>query len=70
MKQHEVALADLADELGSLQLLLIETTPKLRDRFAMAALDGVMRCSVFDPDEIASNAYLVADAMLKAREGK
>ncbi|AXH72142.1 MAG: hypothetical protein [Siphoviridae sp. ctdc_1] len=46
----------------------------VRDRFAQAAMDAIIR--VYDrsgfqpsaPDQIAERAYLYADAMLKARE--
>lgn len=44
---------------------------ELRDRFAMAALTGLIACPDFDytitPEQMASDAYTLADAMLKAR---
>lgn len=49
--------------------------PTLRDRFAMAALPGVIQSDAMlnpeDPctlDELATDAYCYADAMLKARK--
>ena len=46
---------------------------ELRDRFAMAALTGIMasrdpRSPRFHPEDDAAYVYAVADAMLKARE--
>mgnify|MGYP001608246724 CR=1 FL=1 len=43
--------------------------PTLRDRLAMAALQGLMQrgWSVIE-DDLATEAYGLADAMLKARE--
>jgi hypothetical protein len=46
---------------------------ELRDRFAMAALTGMMasrdpRSPRFHPEDDAAYVYAVADAMLKARE--
>jgi hypothetical protein len=44
----------------------------LRDEFAMAGLIGVLACPGFDhtitPQQMASDAYLWADAMMEARE--
>jgi hypothetical protein len=45
----------------------------LRDKFAMAALTGMITISkdvLISYEEIAQAAYCYADAMLKAREGK
>jgi len=39
----------------------------LRDQFAMAALFGV-NTKEFDPKEIASKAFAIADAMMEARK--
>ena len=53
-----------------------ETQPTLRDRFAMAALAGAMPAffeegsSWEDYDDMAGTCYQVADAMLRARDGK
>ena len=45
--------------------------PTMRDRFAMAALSGcVSNNNVFFAEEVAKSCYILADAMLKAREGK
>ena len=46
--------------------------PSLRDRFAMAALTGIMAKheSWFSPQERAELAYELADAMMKEREAK
>jgi hypothetical protein len=41
--------------------------PSLRDQFAMAALFGV-NTKEFDPKEIASKAFAIADAMMEARK--
>jgi hypothetical protein len=43
---------------------------ELRDRFAMAALTGLCFGRQDNVDAFAREAYLVADAMLRAREGK
>lgn len=46
-----------------------QAMPSLRDQFAMAALTGMMAeggADTFEGDAI--NAYMAADAMLKARE--
>lgn len=40
----------------------------LRDEFARAALAGLATAGTFGPDEVAERAYLVADAMMRARE--
>ncbi len=44
----------------------------LRDYFAAKAMQGLMSCSKWNdhvrPDSIAEEAYIMADAMLKARE--
>lgn len=40
----------------------------MRDRFAMAALAGNMAKDTRTVDEIAEACYLIADAMLEARE--
>lgn len=50
-------------------------TPTLRDRFAMAALTGLIAGASYvaiapDPASISRASYTYADAMLKAREGK
>ena len=44
----------------------------LRDYFAAAALQGSIACvgSGGDWNDFAKDAYIIADAMLKAREGK
>ena len=54
----------------------VEEAMKLRDRFAMAALTGLATGLHWTPgtfvheDSIASDAYAIADEMLKAREAK
>ena len=64
--QRQLAAIELAIEnVGDWQ-------PMLRDRFAMAALSGMMASDttqVFEAEELAKWSYDVADAMLKAREG-
>lgn len=64
---------------GRMELFAGEAFPTLRDQFAIAALSGVIAAPVrlapnypFDPgytwaDQVAGDAYAVADAMLKAR---
>ena len=46
--------------------------PTLRDRLAMAALQGILASKVpadsWTSDEISADAYAQADSMLKARE--
>lgn len=70
-----------SEALGRLdrRLVLVEEDapqPTLRDRFAMAALTGAMAAffeegsSWEDFDDMAATCYEVADAMLRAREGK
>jgi hypothetical protein len=56
------------------QLLKMMSTPVMmvtdktvRDEFAMAALFGV-NTKEFDPKEIASKAFAIADAMMEARK--
>lgn len=44
--------------------------PTLRDRFAMAALTGILSRSVFAGAGGAREAYAMADAMLAARHGE
>jgi hypothetical protein len=44
-----------------------QPTKTLRDEYAMAALFGV-NTKEFDPKEIASKAYAIADAMMEARK--
>ncbi len=62
------------DEIFSLLDSEVENRKKmeLRDRFAMAALTGLLADSNLDTDEnsFAKLAYTYADAMLKAREEK
>ena len=65
------------DTLGAIPFLLekIESARKqaraeLRDRFAMAALTGLLAAGdahAFNRDEMAAEAWRQADAMLKAR---
>lgn len=40
----------------------------LRDRFAMAALQGLIPSSDSSPEEFAKDAYKIADAMIEARK--
>jgi len=43
----------------------------LRDRFAMAAMQGLLACHIqpqSDPDMYARDAYVIADAMMEARK--
>jgi hypothetical protein len=47
-----------------------DTTPTLRDHFAMAALTGQLARLWDSPDDAAKTAYQYADAMLAAREVK
>lgn len=44
----------------------------LRDQFAMAALTGLLSALAYKSDAnfVAKEAYIAADAMLKAREAK
>lgn len=54
------------------QLDAAQARRELRDRFAMAALTGMMAsrnpsCPQFHPEDDAAYVYAVADAMLKAR---
>ena len=42
----------------------------LRDYFAAQALQGILVGRALLPDQWAKEAYAMADAMLKAREGK
>ena len=43
----------------------------LRDHFAASVLPGLVRqFGATDPEMLAATAYRIADAMLKAREGK
>ena len=51
----------------------IEEAKELRDRFAMAALTGLIINNLaqqYTPQDNAEDAYRYADAMLKAREAK
>lgn len=41
---------------------------KLRDRFAMAALTGLLSKGFSVSDELAREAYIIADIMLKERD--
>jgi hypothetical protein len=50
-----------------MQPTMYVTQKTLRDEFAMAALFGV-NTKEFDPKEIASKAFAIADAMLEARK--
>lgn len=52
-----------------------EDTTALRDQIAIAAMQGMITSNFIDDldvvyDQLAKDAYRVADAMLKAREGK
>lgn len=47
-----------------------QTELTLRDRFAMAALAGLIKADSSDPDMIASAAYVIADAMIEERAKK
>lgn len=42
----------------------------LRDRFAMAALPGLLMSGRYDFSGVAEDSYRYADAMMKAREEK
>ncbi len=47
------------------------TEQELRDQFAMAALQGMVCCSDMCPEDftkLTAQSYVLADAMLKARE--
>lgn len=54
--------------------LLMEARESLRDQFAMAAITGLYASESatmdFGPSEVAADTYRIADAMMKAREGK
>ena len=61
MNQKEI-MDDLDTELGELA--------RLRDEFAKAALQGMLADHTRDmyPHELATHAYVLADAMMKARD--
>jgi len=50
-----------------MQPTMYVTQKTLRDEFAMAALFGV-NTKEFDPKEIASKAFAIADAMMEVRK--
>jgi len=62
----EEALEAAHAAIKDLSLRVVEK-PSLRDQFAMAALFGV-NTKEFDPKEIASKAFAIADAMMEARK--
>lgn len=58
-------------DLQSGNITVMEPMVTLRDQFAMAALKGLMAANWKDcpyPDGYAKEAYMVADAMMKARK--
>ncbi len=57
-----------AMETARLQIVR-ESQSDLRDRLAMAALTGLLAQGGFPvhPDDTAANAYIMADAMLRAK---
>ena len=68
-------IAALRAGAAALRRLDKDDRPKLRDQFAMAAVSGLL--SVFGnprydakatPDQLAVDAFTIADAMLRARE--
>ena len=63
------AANDRAQDMAN---LMMDQTTRLRDTFAAAALTGLLSNTDRDGSEsaYARDAYLFADAMLKAREGK
>jgi hypothetical protein len=62
MNEQLAAMDDLNTELGELE--------RLRDEFAKAALQGMLADHTRDmhPYEFAQQAYVLADAMMKARD--
>lgn len=54
----------------TLRLANAEAKETLRDRLAMAALSGLLTQPWDSPPEVAERAYLMADAMMAAREQK
>jgi hypothetical protein len=58
----------IADKpIPTYQMQTIGPVATLRDQFAMKALFGV-NTKEFDPKEIASKAFAIADAMMEARK--
>lgn len=54
--------------IAVLELFKTPTHPSdMRDSFALAAIAGTRAANVNDADHIADRAYVMADAMLKAR---
>jgi len=62
MNEQLAAMDDIAAELDDLE--------RLRDEFAKAALQGMLADHTRDmyPHELATHAYVLADAMMQARD--
>lgn len=69
----EEAVQGVEERLSELYTALEASTVSLRDRFAMAALQGLLGARSLPMGHIegvAEEAYWFADAMLRAREGR
>lgn len=58
MNKPKYSVGDITDYPGDTEL---------RDQFAMAALTGMLLTGAMSDDKMAKQAYIYADAMLKAR---
>lgn len=53
---------------GGAHIMTIHGGMTLRDYFAAKAMSAIVTCGDDVADDIASKAYIIADAMLKARQ--
>jgi hypothetical protein len=79
-KDFQISVISRADRelmMENIDIFQLKAKEKtLRDEFAMAAVTGLTTATdpdgkwFFDAKDVATEAYLIADAMLKAREVK
>lgn len=69
-RQREAEVLTQTANVVTARLAVAEAKETLRDRLAMAALSGLMSQPWDSPPEVAERAYLMADAMMAAREQK
>lgn len=74
MTEIEKRLTEIREILNSVGLSVIDANhayeDQLRDRFAVAAMQGMLSRDDWGGPILAKEAYGYADAMMKAREGK
>lgn len=62
-------IKELNELVDTYRAQLKDQHTRLRDKFAMAALTGLLADGAWSPEKVAENVYCYADAALLARKG-